>query len=151
MNYVELHLHDHYSALDGLNTPEEYMKRAKEIGMTHLAQTNHGTLAGHREFQKAAKDAGIVPILGVEAYISETDRFDKRGQGVPLGRHVRSTTTSFSWLRTRPVCVISTSSTRLAGPRVSTTSRVSTLTALEEYSDDLIILSGCLNSIFARR
>ena len=48
--------------------------------MTHLAQTNHGTLRGHREFQEAATEAGIVPILGVEAYISSTDRFDKRSK-----------------------------------------------------------------------
>ena len=44
VDYIELHVHDHYSTLDGLNTPEEYMVRAKELGMTHLAQTNHGTL-----------------------------------------------------------------------------------------------------------
>lgn len=79
-NYTELHLHDHFSTLDGLNTPDEYMVRAKELGMTHLAQTNHGTLAGHRDFQRAAKAAGITPILGVEAYISATDRFDRRSK-----------------------------------------------------------------------
>ena len=80
MAYTELHLHDYYSTLDGLNSPEEYMQRAKELGMTHLAQTNHGTLLGHREFQKAAKSAGITPILAVEAYISPTDRFDRRAK-----------------------------------------------------------------------
>lgn len=77
-DYVELHLHDYYSLLDGLNSPEEYMARAKELGMTYLAQTNHGTLSGHRDFQKSAKEADITPILGLEAYISSTDRFDKR-------------------------------------------------------------------------
>jgi DNA polymerase-3 subunit alpha len=56
------------------------MKRAKELGMTHLAQTNHGTLAGHRPFQEAAKAAGITPILGIESYLSSTDRFDKRSK-----------------------------------------------------------------------
>src|SRR3712207_6016375 len=76
-DYVELHAHTHYSALDGLNTPAEYMARAKEVGMIHMAITDHGTLAGHREFQRAAKDAGIVPILGVEGYITD-DRFDRR-------------------------------------------------------------------------
>jgi DNA polymerase-3 subunit alpha len=56
------------------------MKRAVELGMTHLAQTNHGTLSGWREFQKEADKAGIIPILGVEGYISETDRFDRRSK-----------------------------------------------------------------------
>jgi DNA polymerase-3 subunit alpha len=80
MNYTELHLHDHFSALDGLNTPVEYMRPRQGTRDDTPAQTNHGTLAGHRDFQTAAKDAGIVPILGVEAYISETDRFDKRAK-----------------------------------------------------------------------
>lgn len=92
-DYTELHLHDYYSALDGLNSPAEYMVRAKELGMTHLSQTNHGTLGGHREFQRAAKDAGIVPILGLEAYISATDRFDrrtnaKREDGTSIYNHI---------------------------------------------------------------
>lgn len=77
---VELHLHDYYSALDGYASPEEYMERAKQLGMTHLAQTNHGTLGGNRHFHRAALAAGITPILGVEAYISETDRFDRRSK-----------------------------------------------------------------------
>lgn len=75
---TELHLHTHHSPLDGLNTQEEYCKRAKELGMSHLAITDHGTLSGHRGMQTAAKNAGLVPILGLEAYISPTDRFDKR-------------------------------------------------------------------------
>src|SRR5690349_11227775 len=78
MDYTELHLHTSYSLLDGLNTAEEYMARASELGMSHFAVTDHGVLSGHREFQKAAKDAGITPILGCEMYISETDRFDRR-------------------------------------------------------------------------
>ena len=77
---TELHLHDHYSPLDGLNTPAEYFARAKEIGMTHLAQTNHGTNAGHREFKREADKAGIVPILGQELYISPTDMYDRRAK-----------------------------------------------------------------------
>lgn len=79
MKFCNLHLHDHYSALDGVGSPKEYMDRAAEIGMTHLAQTNHGTLMGHREFQREAKSAGITPILGLEAYLT-TDRFDKTAQ-----------------------------------------------------------------------
>src|SRR6478609_4621019 len=69
------------------------MKRANEIGMTHLAITDHGTLTGHREFQKAAKAANITPILGCEMYISETDRFDRRaaksrGDGTKVYNHL---------------------------------------------------------------
>jgi DNA polymerase-3 subunit alpha len=63
MRYTELHLHDHYSVLDGVGTPAEYFARAKELDMTHLAETNHGTLGGHREFQEEALKAGITPNI----------------------------------------------------------------------------------------
>ena len=76
-NYVPLHVHTHYSQMDGVATPEEYVERAKENGMTAIAVTDHGTLSGHRPMYRAAKSGGIKPILGVEGYIT-ADRFDKR-------------------------------------------------------------------------
>jgi DNA polymerase III subunit alpha len=76
-NYAPLHLHTHYSQMDGVATPEEYMERAVENGMTAAAMTDHGTLSGHRAWVRAAKAHGIKPILGLEAYYS-SDRFDKR-------------------------------------------------------------------------
>ena len=63
--------------MDGVATPEEYVERAKEIGMKAIAITDHGTLSGHRAMYRAAKEGGIKPILGVEGYITK-DRFDKR-------------------------------------------------------------------------
>lgn len=76
-NYVPLHLHTHYSLMDGVATPEEYVARAKENDMPAIAITDHGTLSGHRPMYRAAKSEGIKPILGVEGYITG-DRFDKR-------------------------------------------------------------------------
>src|ERR1044072_6616990 len=78
MQYTELHLHSYYSLLDGLNSPKEYLQRASELGMTHLALTDHGGLPGYRELHKHAHEVGITPILGCEMYISPTDRFDRR-------------------------------------------------------------------------
>lgn len=75
---IELHAHSHYSPLDGLDTPAEYMARASELGMGAIAITDHGTLAGHREWVREADKAGIKPILGVEAYISPTTMYDRR-------------------------------------------------------------------------
>jgi len=63
--------------MDGVATPEEYVARAVDVGMTAIAVTDHGTLSGHRPMYRAAKSAGIKPILGVEGYIT-SDRFDKR-------------------------------------------------------------------------
>jgi DNA polymerase III subunit alpha len=63
--------------MDGVATPEEYIKRAKENGMQAIAITDHGALSGHRPMYRAAKAEGIKPILGIEGYITK-DRFDKR-------------------------------------------------------------------------
>jgi len=77
MSYIGLHVHTHYSLFDGIATPQEYVDRAAELGMTALAITDHGSLSGHREMYRAAVEKGIKPILGVEGYITE-DRFDQR-------------------------------------------------------------------------
>ena len=77
MSYVGLHVHTHYSLFDGIATPQEYVDRAKELGMSAIAITDHGSLSGHREMYRTAKEAGIKPILGVEGYMAQ-DRFDHR-------------------------------------------------------------------------
>ena len=75
--YTPLHVHTHFSQMDGVATPEEYVAKALDNGMSAIAITDHGTLSGHRPMYRAAKDAGLKPILGVEAYITQ-DRFDRR-------------------------------------------------------------------------
>ncbi len=77
MSFTHLHVHSYYSLMDGLNSPADLVKAAKDAGQTALAITDHGTLSSHREMQIACKEQGIKPILGVEAYISPTDRFDR--------------------------------------------------------------------------
>jgi DNA polymerase-3 subunit alpha len=79
MNYIGLHVHTHYSLMDGVATPQEYVNRAVELGMPAIAITDHGTLSGHREMYRAAKEAGIKPILGIEGYMT-TDMADKRAK-----------------------------------------------------------------------
>lgn len=148
MRYHELHLHDHYSALDGLNTPEEYMVRAKELGMTHLAQTNHGTLSGHRDFQRSAKDAGIVPILGVEAYISPTDRFDRRSKakredGTQTFNHIGLLAMNEGGLQNLNIMMREAwTGGFYSKPRID-------MDLLEEHGDGIIALSGCLGGLLA--
>ena len=79
MNYVGLHVHTHYSLMDGVATPEEYVNRAVDLGMPALAITDHGSLSGHRELHRLAKAKGIKPILGVEGYMTR-DMSDKRSK-----------------------------------------------------------------------
>mgnify|MGYP001260738309 FL=1 len=68
--FVHLHLHTEYSLLDGLGRINDYMVRAREYGMEHIAITDHGVLYGLIEWYKAAKAHGLHPILGMEAYLA---------------------------------------------------------------------------------
>jgi len=73
MNYIPLHVHSHFSLLDGLSKPEQIAERCKEIGATSCALTDHGNIAGAVKFYTAMKQSGIKPILGCELYICEYD------------------------------------------------------------------------------
>lgn len=77
--FTHLHVHTQYSLLDGAARISDLVKRAKEIGQTSLAITDHGNMYGVIEFYKACKDAGIKPIIGMEAYVAPKSRFDKNG------------------------------------------------------------------------
>ncbi|MDE7016245.1 MAG: DNA polymerase III subunit alpha, partial [Lachnospiraceae bacterium] len=72
-----LHVHTEYSLLDGSNKIKEYVKRVKELGMDSAAITDHGVMYGVIDFYKAAKEAGIRPIIGCEVYVAPNSRFDK--------------------------------------------------------------------------
>jgi DNA polymerase III subunit alpha len=70
MSFVHLHVHTEYSLLDGFSNIKKLVKRAKEMDMPAMAITDHGTMFGVIEFYQAAKDAGIKPIIGLEAYMA---------------------------------------------------------------------------------
>ena len=77
MPFTHLHVHTEYSLLDGSSKIKEITKRAAELGMDSLAITDHGVMYGVIDFYRAAKDAGIKPILGCEVYVAPGSRFDK--------------------------------------------------------------------------
>src|SRR3989339_1564992 len=77
-NFVHLHIHSHYSLLEGLPKIDELVRHAKKQGMTALALTDYGSMYGIIEFYKEAKKAGLNPILGLEVYVALNSRFDKR-------------------------------------------------------------------------
>ncbi len=76
-DFVHLHVHTEYSLLDGASRIGEITARAKELGMDALAITDHGSMYGAVHFYKAAKKAGIKPILGCEVYLAPKSRFLK--------------------------------------------------------------------------
>lgn len=73
MKFTHLHVHSHYSLLDGLAKIDDLLKRAKELGMESLALTDHGVMYGAVEFFLKAKDYGIKPIIGCEMYLAAND------------------------------------------------------------------------------
>lgn len=77
MSFAHLHVHTEYSLLDGSNKIKEYVARVKELGMNSAAITDHGVMYGVIDFYRAAKNAGIKPILGCEVYVAPGSRFDK--------------------------------------------------------------------------
>ena len=81
MNFAHLHVHTEYSLLDGSNKIKEYVARVKELGMTAAAITDHGVMYGVIDFYRAARAAGINPVLGCEVYVAPGSRFDKTAIG----------------------------------------------------------------------
>lgn len=74
--FAHLHVHTEFSLLDGANRIKPLVKRAKELGMKHLAITDHGNMFGIIDFYKAAKSEGINPVIGCEVYIAPRDRHE---------------------------------------------------------------------------
>jgi DNA polymerase-3 subunit alpha len=149
MSYNGLHVHTHYSLFDGIATPEEYLTRAKEIGMESLAITDHGSLSGHREFYRIAKEKGITPVLGIEGYITN-DRFDQRATDVRDGlldlvyNHVIVLAKNKVGLENlNKLNEIAWTEGFFKKPRFD-------YEVLEKYSEGLIVLSGCLSGALAK-
>ena len=76
-DFVHLHNHTYHSVLDGLTRIGDLVDKVKEFGMEAAAVTDHGTMSGILEYYKAAKAAGIKPILGIETYVAARSRFDR--------------------------------------------------------------------------
>ncbi|MBS7527047.1 DNA polymerase III subunit alpha [Fusibacter paucivorans] len=76
-DFVHLHLHTEYSLLDGFARMDMLFDRVKELGMQAVAITDHGVMFGVVDFYKAAKKAGVKPIIGCEVYVAPNSRFDK--------------------------------------------------------------------------
>ncbi|MEV0225551.1 PHP domain-containing protein, partial [Streptomyces sp. NPDC050704] len=76
--FTHLHVHTQYSLLDGAARLTDMFNACDELGMSHLAMTDHGNLHGAYDFFHSAKKAGVTPIIGIEAYVAPESRRDKR-------------------------------------------------------------------------
>jgi DNA polymerase-3 subunit alpha len=87
MRFTHLHVHSHYSLLDGLAKIDDLLDRAKELGMESLAITDHGVLYGGIEFFMKAKEKGIKPIIGCEMYVAPNGLLSKNSDSLDRKRH----------------------------------------------------------------
>lgn len=149
MGYVGLHVHTHYSLFDGIATPQEYVDRAEELGMSALAITDHGSLSGHREMYRAARAKNIKPILGVEGYITE-DRFDQRDRDSREGpldlvyNHIVLLAQNQIGLENlNKLNEIAWTEGFYKKPRID-------YEVLEKYKEGIIVTSGCLSGTVAK-
>jgi DNA polymerase-3 subunit alpha len=133
--------------MDGLNSPAELAQAAKDAGQTALAITDHGTLSSHRDMQKACKEIGIKPILGVEAYISPTDRFDrssKTDKSIQAYNHIILLAKNQNGLNNiHTLQELAWNEGFYHKPRIDRE-------ILKEYAEDIIVLSGCLNGLISK-
>jgi len=136
--FTHLHVHSHYSLLDGLIKIDELVNRAKELGFDSLALTDHGTMYGIPEFYKVATANGIKPILGAEVYVALENRFQKRPKIDSKNYHLTLLAKNFQGYKNLMKLI---TRAHLEGfyykPRVDKE-------LLQEYKDGLIALSGCL-------
>jgi DNA polymerase-3 subunit alpha len=133
--------------MDGLNSPAELMQAAKNLGHTGIAITDHGTLSSHRDMQIAAQELGLKPILGLEAYISPTDRFDKSSKTdktVQAYNHIILLAKNENGLKNLNILSeIAWTEGYYHKPRIDRE-------VLSQYGDDLIVLSGCMNGLISK-
>jgi DNA polymerase-3 subunit alpha len=136
-DYVHLHNHSHHSLLDGLSKIPDLVQRVKELGMEAVAVTDHGTMSGTVEFYKEAKDAGIKPIIGMEAYVAARSRHDRDPQKDKARYHLILLAMNETGYKN--LMMLSTKA-NLEGmyykPRIDHD-------LLEEYNEGLIALSAC--------
>ncbi len=147
MSFTHLHVHSYYSLMDGLNSPKELCQAALDAGQTAIAITDHGTLSSHRDMQIAAKEIGIKPILGVEAYISPTDRFDrssKTDKSIQAYNHIILLAKNKKGLENINILQeLAWNEGFYHKPRIDRE-------VLKEYAEGVIVLSGCLNGLISK-
>lgn len=141
---VHLHNHTEYSLLDGCMKIKPFVENIGRMGMPAVAITDHGNMYGAVEFYTACQDAGIKPIIGLEAYLAVGSRHDRTPNQKEDHRHLTILAKNYEGYRS---LVALTTASFLEGfyykPRVD-------MELLEEHSRGLIVLSGCVQSAICR-
>ena len=141
MSFAHLHLHTEYSLLDGAARISEVVAAAARDGQPAIAITDHGNLYGVVDFVKAARSAGVKPIIGMEAYFTEGSRFDRPPASENRRYHMNLLAENETGYRN---LLQLSSKAFLDGyyykPRMD-------FDLLEEHSEGVIATSGCLGGL----
>ncbi len=143
--YTHLHLHTHYSILDGVCQVAPLIARAKELGFKNLAITDHGSMYGCIDFYKTAEKKGIKPIIGFEAYVAPGSRLDKQSHGVKDASYhlVLLAKNMKGYLNLSQLCTAGYLEGFYYRPRIDKE-------ILRQHSEGIIALSGCLSGEVSR-
>lgn len=143
--FVHLHVHSHYSLLDGLAKIDDLLARVKTLGMDAIALTDHGNLYGAIEFYKKAKKADIKPILGVEVYVAPNGHTNKRPKMDETRYHLTLLAkNNTGWQNLLKLVTTAYLDGFYYKPRVDHE-------LLEKYHEGLICLSGCFSGEVAKK
>jgi DNA polymerase-3 subunit alpha len=142
--FTHLHVHTHFSLLDGLSQIDDLVRAAKEKGFESLAITDHGVMYGVIGFYNACKEAGIKPIIGVEAYIAPRAMTDKEGKQDTNYYHLTLLAQNEEGYKNLlKLTTLAHTQGYYYKPRID-------LAALKQHAGGLIGLSGCLRGEIAR-
>ncbi|HEX5430269.1 MAG TPA: DNA polymerase III subunit alpha [Patescibacteria group bacterium] len=142
--FTHLHVHSHFSLLDGLSQIPQLTAAAKNLGFESLALTDHGVMYGVIEFYNACLDAGIKPIIGVEAYVAPRSLSDKDSKEDANYFHLTLLAADeLGYHNLLKLTTIAHTQGFYYKPRID-------LEVLREHSQGLICLSGCQRGEIAR-
>jgi len=137
--FVHLHVHTHYSLLDGMGKIPDYLDKAKELGMPAMAISDHGVMYGAIEFYKEAKKRDIKPIIGCECYVAPRTLHDKEGKVDAKPYHlVLLAKNHVGYQNLMKLVTIAHVDGYYYKPRIDKDT-------LRKYSEGLIGMSACLN------
>ena len=137
-NFVHLHNHTHYSVLDGLTKVPALVNLVKEYDMSAVAITDHGTLSGAIEFYTEAKEKGIKPIIGMEAYVAPRTNQDRDPSKDKNSYHLTILAMNHEgYLNLMQLSTIANLEGFYYRPRID-------FELLKKYNAGLIVLSGCI-------
>ncbi|MEG1441057.1 MAG: DNA polymerase III subunit alpha, partial [Oscillospiraceae bacterium] len=144
MSFAHLHTHTAYSLLDGEGTIKKIVDRAKELGQTAMAITDHGNMYGVIEFYEYAKSQGIKPILGCEVYVAARGRYDKVHEYDSISSHlILLAKNNVGYKNLMNIVSLGFTQGFYYKPRID-------MEVLRENSEGIIALSACMFGVLSR-